>query len=325
VLITVHGVIGSEKAAFFSDPRVADILAHNGIRVQADTAGSRQIATSIDLGHYDFAFPSSEPAAERILRARHLSARYTPFSSPMAIATFAPIADLLTRAGVVHPGPVTTFDMNRYLDLTQHGVQWNQLDGNTVYPINKSLLIGTTDPRTSNSAAMYLAVAGYVANDNTMVRGQTAEDFVLSKVSRLFTKQGYMDNSSAGPFNEYLSAGMGPQPMVWIYEAQFVEAAASGRIRPDMVLMYPSPTVLSQHTVVPLTPAGDRLGRLLTEDPQLQRLAAEHGFRPNDPAQFTLVAADHHVPIEGNLMNVVDTPSYDTLEYLLDGIARSYH
>ncbi|WP_019929845.1 three-helix bundle dimerization domain-containing protein [Nocardia sp. BMG111209] len=323
--VLVHGIVGSEKMGFFDDPRVKDALARNGIRIQADAAGSRQIATSVDLDKYDFAFPSSTPAAERILRQRNITTKYTPFSSPMAIATFAPIVDLLTRAGVVKPGPVPTFDMNRYLDLTQHGTQWDQLPGNTEYPVNKSLLIGTTDPRTSNSAAMYLAVAGYVANDNSIVRGQTAEDFVLGKVARLFTKQGYTENTSEGPFAEYLQAGIGPAPMVWIYEAQFVEAGVQGKLKPDMQLLYPGPTVLSRHTVVPLTPAGDRIGRLLSTDPELQQLAAEHGYRTDSSTQFTKIATDHAIPVATDIANVVDPPAYDTLEHLLDGVAKSYN
>ena len=46
-----------------------------------------------------------------------------------------------------------------------------------------------------------------------------------------------------------------------------------------MRLVYPSPTVLSKHTLVPVTDDGDRVGQLLSEDPELQRLAAVHGFR----------------------------------------------
>jgi len=41
------------------------------------------------------------------------------------------------------------------------------------------------------------------------------------------------------------------------------------------VLMYPSPTVLSKHTVVPLTPSGDKVGQLLASDPKLAKLAAQ--------------------------------------------------
>ncbi|MFE6858784.1 three-helix bundle dimerization domain-containing protein [Nocardia sp. NPDC057668] len=324
-LTTVRGVVGSEKVAYFEDPRVAEVLARNGIRVEVDPAGSRQIATSVDLAGYDFAFPSSAAAAERIQRGRGVSAKYTPFSSPMAIATFAPIVDLLTAAGIVTPGAAPVFDAEKFLALAERGVQWDQLDGNTVYPVRKNVLVGTTDPRTSNSAAMYLAVTAYVANDNTIVRGATAEAHALSRVSRLFTRQGYTENTSDGPFKEYLAAGMGPTPMVWIYESQYVAAAVSNQLKPGMVLMYPSPTVLSQHTVIPLNDGGDRLGKLLATDPDLQRLAADHGFRPNDPALFTKVAADHRVPVNPTLIDVVDPPDYDTLEHLLDGVARAYN
>ncbi|MEV1177422.1 three-helix bundle dimerization domain-containing protein [Nonomuraea sp. NPDC049784] len=323
-LTTVRGVIGSEKKAFFEDPRVQKALADKGVKVEVDPAGSRQIATSIDLGRYDFAFPSSAPAGDRIQRQRHVSAKYTPFSSPMAIATFQPIADLLSKAGVVKKGPVLTFNVDRYLELVTTDVQWDQLTGNTVYPVRKNILVSTTDPRTSNSAAMYLAIAGYVANGGTIVHGATAEKNVLPLVSQLFTGQGYTDNTSEGPFKEYLTVGMGPTPMVWIYEAQFVDAAARGQIKPGMVLMYPSPTVLSEHTLVPLNASGDRVGRLLSTDPELQRLAAEHGFRSGDAAQFAKVTADHNVHVATDLIDVVETPSYDTLEHLLDGVAKSY-
>ncbi|QVI25285.1 substrate-binding domain-containing protein [Nocardia tengchongensis] len=324
-LTTVHGVVGSEKSAFFDDPKVADALRKHGLQVEVEPAGSRQIATSVDLGKYDFAFPSSAAAAERIQRQRGVSGKYVPFSSPMAIATFKPIADLLTQAGIVQPGATTTFDVEKYLALAEKGVQWNQLDGNSTYAVPKNVLVSTTDPRTSNSAAMYLAVTAYVANDNTIVRGAKAEDYAVSRVSRLFTRQGFTESSSDGPFKDYLANGMGTVPMAWIYEAQYVDAAAHNQLKPDTVLMYPKPTIMSQHTVVPLTDKGDRLGKLLTTDPDLQRLAADHGFRPSDVTLFTSNTTAHQIPVDANLVNQVTPPDYDTLEHLLDGVAKSYN
>ncbi|MBC7299605.1 MAG: hypothetical protein H5T78_01480 [Nocardia sp.] len=321
----VRGVIGSEKMSFFTDERVVQVLADNGVRVEVEPAGSRQIATTVDLGAFDFAFPSSIPAAERIQRQHNITTKYTPFSSPIAIATYRPIADLLTTAGVIKPGPVATFDMNKYLELAGTGVQWDDLPDNTTYPVAKNILVSTTDPRSSNSAAMYLSIASYVANDHTIVRGATAEEHVLPALTKLFLAQGYTDNSSEGPFNQYLTNGMGPTPLVCIYEAQFVEAAGEGRIKPDMVLTYPTPTVLSSHTLVPLTGTGDKIGKLLTDNPELRRLAADHGFRTGDTAQFTSIAAERSVPVAADLIDVVDVPAYDTLEHLLDGVANAYN
>jgi hypothetical protein len=326
-LTTVRGVVGSEKMPFFTDPKVIAAFAQHGLRVNVEPAGSRQIATSVDLNRYDFAFPSSEQAAERVLRDRPGSAptKYTPFSSPMAIATYRPILNVLIRNGLVKPGPIPTFDMSGYLYLVSNNTRWDQLVGNTAYPVGKNILISSTDPRTSNSAAMYLAVASYIANGGTMVSSPVQVQNVLPTVAPLFTGQGYTDNSSQGPFTRYLADDIGSTPLVWIYEAQFVDATLHGQIKPDMVLMYPSPTVLSEHTLVPLDGSGDKVGQLLSTDPTLQRLAAEHGFRTGDPNQFDQVVASHHVPVAENVLDVVETPTYDTLQQLLDGVAKAYN
>jgi hypothetical protein len=91
-----------------------------------------------------------------------------------------------------------------------------------------------------------------------------------------------------------------------------------------MMLMYPSPTVVSKHTLVPLNDNGDQVGKLLTEDAELQGLAARHGLRTADPGQFAKVIAQYQIPVTRNLIDVADTPSYETLEHLLDAVAKSY-
>ncbi|WP_245670951.1 three-helix bundle dimerization domain-containing protein [Nocardia flavorosea] len=322
---TVTGTVGSEKMAFFGDPRVAEVFAAHGFDIRVKAAGSREIATSLDLAGQAFAFPSSLPAAEKLKREVGVRTQFTPFYSPMAIATFAPIVELLDAAGAVkYDGPVPALDFAAYIDMVQRGVQWDELAGNRTYPVAKNILVSTTDIRTSNSAAMYLAVAGYVVNDHAVVRGAAAEQHVLPTLQRLFLAQGYTEGSSTGPFEEYLTAGMGATPMTWIYEAQYVAASVAGRLRDDMVLLYPSPTVLSRHTLVPLTPEGEEIGALLHNDPDLQALAAEHGFRTGDAARFDEVVTEHNVQVSPDLVDVVDVPAYETLEHLLGGVAGAY-
>ena len=328
-LITLGGVIGSEKRAFFDDPAVQEVLAKHGLAVKVDTAGSREIATSVDLTKYDFAFPSSTVAAERILQATESwpspVTRYAVFSSPMAIATFQPIVNLLSAKGIAKQvDGVWTFDIRKYVDIARAQLRWDDIRGNTTYPVGKRILVTTTDPRTSNSAAMFLSIASYVANNYTVVQGAAAEKKVLPFVTPMFVNQGYTDNSSEGPFDDYLSLGMGKTPMVCIYEAQFVDAALQKRLKPGMVLMYPSPTVQSKHTLVSLTPEGKKLGQLLSTDPELQQLAARHGFRTADADQFDQAVIRQNVPVAKEVLDVVDTPTYDTLEHLLDAVSKSY-
>jgi hypothetical protein len=324
----VRGVIGSEKLAFFHDQRVVDAFAKHGLRVEVDSAGSRQIATTVDLGKYDFVFPSSSPAAQRIQHDRKITTGYTPFQSPMAVATFEPIVQLLTTNGLVRKGPggESVLDVGKYLDLAKAGTRWDQLPGNTVFPARKNLLVTTTDPRDSNSASMYLAIMSFVANGNAVVSTEEAENRLLPQLTKLFLDQGYTQNSTEGPFEDYLAAGMGKTPLALIYESQYLDRQlrGDGAIRPEMRMLYTAPTVFSKHTLVPLAPNGDRVGQLLSTDPELGRLAAAFGFRTTDARYFSQVVSERKLAVPADLVDIVEPPSYETLERLLDAIGRQY-
>src|SRR5258708_13574274 len=89
----------------------------------------------------------------------------------MAIASLKTIADLLLQAGVVtNRGGAYLLDVNAYLKLVAANKRWTALPNNTTYPAGKSILITSTDVRTSNSAAMYLALTSYVGTRNNVVQ-----------------------------------------------------------------------------------------------------------------------------------------------------------
>ena len=323
-LMTVRGVIGSEKQPFFNDPDVIKVFHNHGLDVKVDTAGSRQIA-SLDLTHYDFAFPAGVPAAEKIRLARKVNTSYSPFYTPMAIASYRPIADVLVANGVAKDqGGYYTFDMQAYIRLVANNTRWGQLANNNTGLTIKSVLITSTDIRTSNSAAMYLAIASYVANSNNIVQSPAQGAAIVPTVEPLFLRQGLTAQSSEGPFEDYLTIGMGKTPMVMIYEAQFVARAAAndGTITKDMVLMYPTPTVYSKHTLIPLTSVGDRAGHLLLNDPDLQRLAIKYGFRTSDTSAFNKFVTAHKVVLPSTLFNVIEPPSYEALESMISTIEQ---
>ncbi|WP_018637488.1 hypothetical protein [Parafrankia elaeagni] len=330
-LVTVRALVGSEKRSFLTDPDVTRALADAGYRLTVDIAGSRDIATRPDLSGYDLVFPANTPQADRIRRDHNLTRSHQPFYSPMAIATFGPIAELLTRAGVVRAeGDVRFFDMRAYLDLVAAGRRWSQLPGaDTVYATDRSVLIGSTDVRTSNSAALYLALVSYVANDDQVVTDPARADEMAALAADLFLRQGYLNSTTAEPFDEYLSIGMSKAPLVMIYEAQFLERvrANDGSITSQMLLLYPTPTIYARHTVVPLTDAGDAVGQLLTTDPGLVRLAVRHGFRPSDPAaagQERGQSAANTGSGPPELIDVVEPPSQEISERMIGRIEERY-
>jgi hypothetical protein len=330
-LAVVHGVIGSEKKPLFDDPNVKAIFAKHGLDVEVTTAGSRQIATSVDLSKQDFVFPSSAPAAEKIKRESKVSTTFSPFYSPMAIATFTPIVELLQKAGMANQDAagIWHLDVEKYLAAVSAGTRWIDLPGAAEsYPSNRSLFISSTDVRQSNSAAMYLSIASYVANADRIVSSPAEQSTVIDQMAALFLEQGFSASSSEAPFDDYLSQGIGSKPMVMVYEAQFLgrqmSKTGSSAITKDMVLMYPSPTVLSKHTVVPLTKNGTTVGDLLQNDPGLAKLAAQYGFRPSDPSVFQSVLTSHKIAVPPSPVDVIEPPSYETLESMITTISGRY-
>ncbi len=239
-LTTVNGVIGSEKKPFFNDPQVKKVFAQHGYDVQVVTAGSRQIATTVDLSKVDFVFPSSAPAAQKVKQKTGASTAYAPFYAPMAIATFTPIVQLLQAAGMAGQDASGTWhlDMSKYLAAVAAGTRWNQLPGaDKLYNSSRSMLISSTDIRQSNSAAMYLSIASYVANQQNVVNSDAQQQAVIDQMATLILEQGFSASSSEEPFDDYLSQGIGSKPMVMIYEAQFLgeemNADTRSAITPD--------------------------------------------------------------------------------------------
>lgn len=325
--IQVRGLIGSEKEAFFADPRLREALRDTGLEVTVEKAGSRQIATSFDLDQYDFAFPAGVPAAEKIRRDRGIAAAYKPFVSPMAIATWQPIVEILVRNGIARrEADRVVLDVAAYLDLVERDVRWKDLAGSEAYPVSRRVLITSTDVRRSNSGAMYLSLASYVANGERVVENDADVARVLPAMLPLFLRQGFVEYSSEAPFEDYLVQGIGKAPMVLIYEQQYVERAArgDGTIRPEMVLMYPEPGIVSEHTLVGLTEGGRRLGAFLTTDPVAREVAIEYGYRTGDAAAFNAFAKDRGLALPETFLDVVDPPSYELLERMILEIERAY-
>src|SRR5262249_43792895 len=215
-------------------------------------------------------------------------------------------------------------DMAKLVDMMQKGTRWKDLPGNTAYAVGKSVLVSSTDVRKSNSGGMYLALAAYIANGNNVVDNEQDADKVAGSMVGLFSKQGFQESSSAGPFEDYTAMGIGKAPLVMIYEQQFLEYVLShANPNPDMVLLYPAPTVLSKHTLVALSDNGARFAQVMTTNPKIVSIAHRYGFRTQDNSELFAAVEAKKMMIPHTLVDVIDPPSYDILEKLIDRIDAS--
>ncbi len=321
-IVEVDGLIGSEKEAFFNDPEVIAALASldPSLVVTVRKAGSRAMATHPELDSVDFVFPAGVPAARKIEETANTTGSYDVFFTPMVVVSWTPIVAILEANGYVeNRGDYHALDMESYLEAVKSGVRWSDLTENEAYDVNKRILINSTDIRQSNSAAMYLSLASYVENDNNIVQNDSQIDTVLPVMSDIFFGQGFMEESSAGPFENLIILGMGQAPMVMAYEAQFMHwiATINGSLRPDLQVIYPEPTVFTKHVMLAFTEEGQLLGQALENDPILKRLAVEHGFRNDNLSAFQSFKSNHNLNLPDNLVNVIDPPSYEILEGMI--------
>jgi hypothetical protein len=326
--VRIHGLIGSEKEALFADPQVQAVLARHHITVNVEKAGSRDIAHRFEPQHFDFGFPSGAPAAAALKAVAKPTETYSPFYTPIVIASWRPIAQILVADHLVveRDGNYFVTDMPALLDLMKRHARWKDLAGNTAFGTNKAVLLSSTDVRTSNSAAMYLALASYIENGQAVIESQDEVDHVLPFMSELFMRQGFQESSSAAPFEDYLALGMGKTPMLVAYEAQMVAfwLAHPDRLKDDMVIMYPIPTVFSKHVLVPFNEKGMRLGEMLERDSELQSLAHQYGFRTGGNVRGPEVWAQHGIHTPDTIVDVVDPPSYEWLERMITAIEQKF-
>ena len=326
--VSLRGLIGSEKETFFADARVQKALALQGITVNVEKAGSRVIASRYDATKFDFGFPSGAPAAQQLRSLSKASNVYTPFYTPIVFASWRPIAEILVANGIAAKQGDFYYivDLPGLMATVEKGTRWKELKSSSAFATSKSVLVNSTDVRTSNSAAMFLALASYIANNQQIVQSQEDVDRVMPIVAPLFLRQGFQEQSSAGPFEDYLALGMGKAPLLVAYESQMVEFWLKNpeRLKADMVLLYPRPTVYSKHVLVPYTPAGARLGAALESDPVLRELAHEYGYRTGGDTKGPETWAKRGVKVPEVLVDVIDPPSYEWLERMITGIEARF-
>lgn len=307
---TVHMVIGSEKADFFADPDVVKALAAKGYTVKAETSGSWAME-GLDLEGYDLAFPSSQaPAAELAARYKVRGALPRPFYSPLVVVARRGAAEVLAGNGLAtldaaHRG---TLRMSAHLDAARHDRTWQQLKGAEKYgELTGTLYISSTDPETSNSGALYLAAASYVAGAGRVVASEADVDRAAPLMRKLVSVQGAQQSSTDAAFRDFVS-GAG-NPLVLVYESQVTTLLREQHNPGDLVVLYPDTTVNSDHTVVPLTDNGRALAELLGTDPALRELAVRHGFRPQDDvAEFAAANASRTGYLKQELTGVRQAP-----------------
>jgi hypothetical protein len=313
VMSTVKLLTGSAKFGFLKDPKLTELLAAKGVTIELTKSGA--FATDVTKSaDFDAVWPAGANAANDFAVAWKSNATYPVFSTPLAIASWKQLAPVLQANGLVKmEANHGLFYLNKALPLMLAGKRWNQLQDNTVFSVNKGFLVNTPDIRKSNTGMLYLGALAYISNNEEVPANVATGEALAAKLSSLITRQGFQEGTLSGPFEDYVGQGMGKAPMVLIYESQFVEAKRDGKLRENHVLLYPQPGLVLKHVMVARTEAGKKLGELLANDPDIQRIAAQYGFRTNRPAVFADAMKGYGLDAP-ELINLAESPSTAVLD-----------
>ena len=326
----LSGLIAVDVEPYFQDPRVQKLLADNGFKLNLTRVGSRDMAARVAPGQTpDFFYASGVVAANQISdaakKANLATTIYSPIYTPMVIASWAPIAQILATNGMAKEASagVWSVDLQKLTQTMLDKKRWKDLKGSQAYDVGKSVLVSTTDVRKSNSAAMYLALTSFAVNGGDVVTDRDTAQKTARTVAGLFKRQGYQENYVNGNFDDYVSIGIGKTPMAWIYENQIVNYAMARKgLGPGMVLLYPQPTLFNKVVFVASSERAKKLGELLSAQPELQRLAVDFGFRIADTAHFVQSTKAAGLAVEERITQVIDPPSFEIMAEMIDVISR---
>ncbi|CAN5402784.1 hypothetical protein BH11PSE11_BH11PSE11_14810 [soil metagenome] len=311
---TVKLLTGSAKFGFLKDPALTAILEKEGIRLELIKSGAfAQDKTK--AAELDAAWPAGANVAADWSTAMKGSSTYPVFSTPLAIASWKALMPTLEKNGLAKStGPTHgDFFLEKALPLMLKSTRWNQLKDNDVFSVNKGFLVNTPDVRKSNTGSLYIAALAYIQNGNEVPQDVDKAASMAESLSPLITRQGFQEATLAGPFEDYIGQGMGKAPLVLIYESQFIEAKRGGKLRDNHLLLYPQPGLVLKHVLVGKTEAGKKLGELLSTNPGIQTIAAQYGFRTNDPTLF--VKETKALGLDApDLLNLAEMPSTTVLD-----------
>ena len=319
----LNGYLGGEKIGLFEDEEVKDILKKKyHIEFQYARAGSLDMVTADQTGR-DYLFPSSQTALEYYEDTYGKpQSEEIIFNTPIVLYTHKMVSDALLKEGIVtQRDGVYYADMKKLTELILSGASWSDIGLTQLYG---SISVDTTDPARSNSGNMFAALLANVLYDGKTV-GYDGIDAILPELKEIFGRLGYMETSSSDLFNQFLRMGVGAKPIIAGYESQLLEYAYEKpeeyeKIKDDIVIIYPSPTVWSTHIYIALNENGKK-GIEALSDEEIQQLAWEkHGFRTSS---YGITLNRENIQVQGvpeQITSVINMPDYAVMKKIIEAL-----
>ena len=204
------------------------------------------------------------------------------------------------------------FDIKTFLlDHATKSTTWQKLKaGNLAGPVR----IRSTDARSSNSGftMMQLELTILATKDSTSSPTLAQAKAVLPQMRQLYATSGLQAASSENGFSQWLTqGGEYAAPLFAGYENQIIQLAAtnsnSKEILKDVTVLYPSPTIYSDHPILALDTDGWRLISAMRDD-EIQKIAwKKYGFRSTTNAGINTTSTFNDLPLASRVRTIPAT------------------
>ncbi len=323
----INGVGGSEKGDLMQNPEVVRILRDKyGLEVHFSKMGSlEQVRLSTALLQeqaINFLWPSNSSAVV-VFEQNHTLGDFPQYKSenilrsPIVVYSWRQPTEALIKEKVVVVVDNVEYllYMKKLLEMTKSGVRWEDIQTER---ITGPITIQSSDPNHSNSAnMMYLLIANLLAGGD--VASVDTVKPVLQDIRKIYDAQGLQLSSSAYAFDAFITEGVGRYKLMVGYESQILEFSrlnpqAMERYKSEIRIIYPDPTVWSDHPILALDGNGRRFMEAM-KDADIQKIAWEmHGFRSGLPGITNDVAIFDKVAIPQTIFNALPLPAPEVIE-----------
>jgi hypothetical protein len=325
--LTIEGIVGG-KLDFLNDEEVKKVLKDEyNLTVKATRVPSFEHVERC-RPPLDFCWPSSQIAGDLILEAlapETISAQII-FNSPIVFYSWTPIVDELISQGIVEKVGETYYlnDVAKLVEMINNGNTWSDIGLAAPYG---PMQIYTSDPAQSNTGNSFVGLLANTFNGGNVVDATTVNT-VLPQVKTFVDRMGLLPSTTTQLFEQFLNLGMGAAPIIVAYESNLIEysllhpgADFHQKIRDDVRMLYPRPTVWSEQPMIPLTEGGKRFMEAL-RSPEIQRIGWErHGFRPGNPS--TLIAVDNlaALGVPSSIDSAIRMPATNAMVTIMDALS----
>lgn len=337
--VTVYGAVGGGKENFLADPDVNRIMAEKyGISVQNDPwSNGKMIRNELtytdknngSTGTVDFVFFSDqryyeyyqteakEGEAPRLRKQRG----EIILNTPIVFYSWKEVVDVLEKEEIVteRDGVFYISDMNKLLEYITSEKKWKDIGLNIYGNIN----IGSTDPVTSSPGATYYGLLASILSDGQL-SSQTLSE-IMPRLQQFYKQSGFMNNTPADLFDQYLRTGYGTKPIIVDYEKSMVDFAINNpegyaSVKDRVRILYPEPTIWNSHCIISFTDNGTKFIEALNDN-EIQEIAFNrYGFRIGLSAgQYDVKA----VGVDGlpqEIVSVVPGLKMDTYNLIIEGL-----